>query len=506
MTSEPTVLRSTAGSLVGRRVDGLHVFRGVPYAAPPVGAARFAPPRPLAGWSGDRDATGYGPVCPQLSVGLPLMDVGSQRQDEDCLYLNVWTPEVGAGRRPIMVWIHGGAFLFGSGSQPIYDGGALAAADVVVVTINYRLGALGYLAHPTLRDSETGTCGNWGLLDQIAAVAWVRENAAAIGGDPENITIFGESAGSMSATTLLGSPAAAGLARRVIAQSGAPMVAMEDEAAATAEAFLDAGNLSASELRQVSTARLIDAQAELMRRRSGQPGGVGANGEALMFRPVIDGATLPCHPTDAVAGGSAEGIDLLIGTNRDEMRLFTMFVAEDLDDAGLRQQVAAMIGAAADSEIERHRGILGARAERVTSRDLLAAVQTDVVFRAPARHFATAHAAHGSVRSYLFCWSSPLPSLGAAHAVELPFVFGTLDVTMMDSFAGAGPAADRLSARMRQAWTSFARTGVPTVDGVAGWPEDDGTGRVTMVIDDSWRVARDPDDEVSDEVRSESPS
>ena len=486
---------TTAGRVRGTEEGGTQVFRGIPYAAPPVGSRRFAPPEPMPRWKGERDAVEFGPISHQASIGLPMMGGDGQPQSEDCLYLNVWTPST-TGSRPVMVWIHGGAFVFGAGSDALYDGRRLAASqDVVVVTVNYRLGALGYLAHPALRNERTGACGNWGLLDQIAAVRWVRDNAAAFGGDPDNITIFGESAGSMSVTTMMGAPAAKGLFGRVIGQSGAPMVAAPEEAQDTAERLLSAAGIGAAALRGAPAAQILEAQQRVMTEAAA--GGLGArpNGEAMPFRPTLDGAVLARHPVDAVAEGHAAGVSLLTGTNRDEMKLFAMLDQAELDDDAVVERLAE--GGAGGEEAARivavYRDARTRRGEPIEAKELWTAIETDRFFRTAAHRLAAAHARHEpSTYSYLFCWSSPMPMLGAAHAVEVPFVFGTLDAPMIDMFAGSGPGAERLSSRMQEAWAAFARDGQPSVRGADRWPAFGEASRGVMVIGDDWTVEANP--------------
>lgn len=477
------VTETTTGRLQGTIVEeGVRAFRGVPFARPPVGPLRFAPPQPPDPWTGIRSAETFGPVSHQGTIGLGFMGAGQQTQSEDCLYLNVWTPDLG-GRRPVMVWVHGGAFLLGAGSEPLYDGSRLASrGDVVVITINYRLGALGYLAHPTLRDEATGACGNWGLLDQIAAIEWVRDNAEAFGGDPSQITLFGESAGSMSVTTMMAAPRARGLFKRVIAQSGAPVVASADEAGATAERVIDALDVTATQLRDVPVARLVDVQQKIM--MAGQGPGGGLSGEVMAFRPNVDGAVLTSAPQDAVQDGAASGVELLIGTNRDEMKLFSLLDQGDLDDAGLLARLGNHLDEkTARGVVDTYRSARAGRGEASDAKELWSAMETDRFFRAPAMRFAAAHAAHGSPTfAYLFCWPSPMAMLGAAHAIELPFVFGTLDAPMIELFAGGGPEAERLSTIVQGAWTTFARTGDPSTQELGLWPRFDHHERFTMVL------------------------
>ena len=263
------IVQTSYGELRGTRAEGLHIFRGVPFARPPAGARRFRPPERPAAWAGVRDATRFGPAAPQ-SLGLlgPVFSLGITRMDEDCLSLNVWTPGVDSRRRPVLVWIHGGAFVLGAGSQSLYDGAVLARrGDVVVVTINYRLGSLGFLRLRELSGGRLPASGNEGLLDQIAALEWVRDEIAAFGGDPGNVTIFGESAGAMSCAALLGAPRARGLFHRAILQSGAAnYVSPAETASAVAEEFLAALRIRRrriADLLSLPPERLVEAQARL---------------------------------------------------------------------------------------------------------------------------------------------------------------------------------------------------------------------------------------------------
>src|SRR3954452_17800325 len=270
------IAETTAGRVAGLEEEGVCVFKGVPFAAPPVGELRFRPPQRVAPWDGVRPATEWTKWAPQpppaRGAGIGGEDVGF---DEDCLTLNVWTPSADASaQRPVMVWIHGGGFTTGSGGGVLYRGDRLSLnGDVVVVTINYRLGALGFATHPDLRDEETGVCGNWGLLDQIAALRWVQDNIAAFGGDPSNVTIFGESAGGMSVSVLLGTPAAKGLFHKAIAQSGgAGLLPLEHAASTTEKLVADLGVDSVSALRGVPVDELLAAQSAI----AAAGGGAGA--------------------------------------------------------------------------------------------------------------------------------------------------------------------------------------------------------------------------------------
>jgi para-nitrobenzyl esterase len=404
---DPVLVETRRGTVRGVRADGLAIFRGLPFARPPVGPLRFAPPEPPDPWSGVRETVRSGPAAAQNGALVgPLMSLGIDRTGEDCLYLNVWTPQPDRARRPVLVWIHGGAFILGSGSQTLYDGSTLARrGDVVIVTINYRLGALGFLRAQDRFGARLPATGNEGLLDQIAALEWVRDEIEAFGGDPGNVTIFGESAGAMSCATLLALPRARGLFHRAILQSGAAnFLWPRDIAARVADqmlAVLDIG--SPEELRAAAPARLLAAQRRLfmelmlgeqhvlgalspagqrvagavflgltlarrrfgrvaaplsrglvgmLRRRGRRRGGSPATSalstlrvRGLPFQPVIDGDLIPRDPLAVIREGEAVGVPLLIGTNLDETRLFAPLDPEaaTLDTAALLARCEAAI-------------------------------------------------------------------------------------------------------------------------------------------------------------------
>jgi para-nitrobenzyl esterase len=480
-----------AGRLEGRRADGVDSFLGIPFAQAPVGARRFRAPEPVAPWSGVRVAAAFGAAAPQnaLDVGvLPGMEVGAQA--EDCLFLNVYTPAADAGRRPVMVWIHGGAFVLGAGSQLLYDGRALARrGDVVVVTINYRLGALGFLDLEAQLGAEFASSANLGLLDQIAALAWVRENIARFGGDPHNVTIFGESAGGMSVGTLLGSPPARGLFQRAIPQSGAAHNAHDRETSSrVADFFLRAVGADPRALRDAPVERILAAQLQCTLR-------VGELGVLIAFQPTVGSTGLPEPPLAAVRAGSAAGVPVLVGTTRDEWRLFEFLDPgqREMDDAGFNARVAERVGreaAAVFTDVYRK------DAPEAAPADHFAAFETDRVFRVPAVRLADAQAAHAPVYGYEFAWPSPAQrgALGACHAVELPFVFGTLDAPGMATFSGSGPDAERLSDVVMSTWAAFARSGDPANGAIPRWPCHDPATRPTLIFDRDPRVELAPRD------------
>jgi para-nitrobenzyl esterase len=489
-----TTVETTLGTVRGAVHDDIHVFKGIPFAAPPIGDRRFRAPQPATPWTGVRDALHYSPVAPQNASPMEQL-FGSQKPEQseaDCLTLNVFTPAADAARRPVMVWIHGGAFVGGSGSTPWYDGTAFAKnGDVVVVTVNYRLGALGFLHLDEIADGFAGSgSGNVGILDQVAALEWVRDNAEAFGGDPNNVTAFGESAGAMSVGTLLGLPAAKGLFAKAIPQSGAAHHARPTEVATDyARRFLELAGVTAdgagvAKLQELPLEAILDAQARLLPNTA-------ASG--LPFAPVVDGIVLPDKPIDAIGAGSAAGIAVLIGTTRDEMKLFSMVDPglADLDDEKMVKRAAAIVGdkARAQQLVDAYKST---RPDLAT-RDLWNVLSTDHVFRIPATRLAERQSGLGnSVHMYRFDWATPVfgGQLGACHALEIPFVFDNLDAAGSDMFTGTASAEMRELARvMNEAWYTFARTGSPG----SNWPAYTSSDRKVMRFDLAPEVVDDPD-------------
>ena len=435
-----------------------------------------------------RGALEFGPIAPQ-SPPVPGAAIPGdpQEQDEDCLTLNVWTPALDGRRRPVMVWIHGGGFTTGTGGSSLYAGDRLAReADVVVVTCNYRLGALGFLAHGALGEGGSpGTQGNWGLLDQIAVLHWVRRHIGSFGGDAGNVTLFGESAGGMSVSALLGAPRARGLFHKAIIQSGPPYShtpARAQRAAEDLAEILGIGSLNRSTLEAVPAQDLV-AAAQTMQGRVPEPGEL-----PLPFLPVVDGIVLPQAPEAAVASGEAAPVPLIIGSNRDELTFFGMADPRlaIVDDQGLHSALErALPGVEAGEAVECYRTAREARAEPVDPRSVWVAMGSDIVFRWPSLRLAATQRIHQSATFvYLFTWPSPAFGgvLGSCHALEIPFVFGSFEHPFIGPFVGMGPAAARLSGAMRHAWATFARTGQPHVDGGPPWQPWDPNRRATMVF------------------------
>ncbi|MCF2127525.1 carboxylesterase family protein [Strepomyces sp. STD 3.1] len=467
------VVRTAAGAVRGRAEDGLTVFRGIPFAEPPVGEGRFAAPRPARPWDGIRDAYVFGPPPPQdLAVAGPA---GALPQGDDWLTVNVWTPEPDpAARRPVMVWIYGGAYKLGHSGSPGYDARRIAAdGDLVVVTLNYRLGMEGF-AH------IEGAPANRGLLDQVAALEWVRDNIAAFGGDPGRVTVFGESAGAGSVAALLAMPSAAGLFGRAIAQSVpgtffSPELARDLGTALAAEAGL---RPTVADLGTVPPEQLVKAGQALAPK---MPGRVDRWGQAAPtvtpYAPVVDGEVLPVMPWRALASGASREVDLVVGHNRDENRLFSM-MAGKLGSIGEERAGAALRLYAPGGEAAYREAFPGASAN-----DLYERVQTDWLFGMPSLHLAEAHVAGGGrAHVYELTWPAPAVggALGACHALDVPLLFGTFGADLgILFFDGAEPSPEALalSDRFRSSWTAFARTGDP------GWPAYDTERRLVQVLD-----------------------
>ncbi|MCX3290415.1 carboxylesterase family protein [Streptomyces sp. NEAU-H22] len=430
-----TTAKTTSGVLRGRVEDGTTVFRGVRYAT----CERFGLPRPVPAWSGERDATADGPIAPQRPSRLePVMGVPEpHEQGEDCLNLTITTPGVDDRSRPVLVWFHGGAWVSGAGSWKFYGGHRLAReGDVVVVSVSYRLGVLGYLRAPGISE------GNLGLADQLAALRWVRENICAFGGDPDAVTVAGQSAGAHTVQCLLGMPDAEGLFRRAVVQSSPAALGLGSARSARKAAERLLTRLGADPC-TVPVADVLDAQTALAREAAGR---LGLRAVPL-FRPVAGVGPLPdAARWAACLAGRAPGLDVIIGTTGREMSAFYA-----LNPALRRLRRVPALGAATADAAERAAGA--------------------ALFGRPARRLAALLSKAGArVWTYRFDYAAPASPFGATHCIELPFLFGTdADWTTAPMLAGADPHdIDTLGRALRTAWLGFIRTGTPTTD--TPWP------------------------------------
>jgi para-nitrobenzyl esterase len=486
------IVETRYGKVQGSEQGSISVWKGIPFAQPPTGQRRFRAPQPPEPWTGVREAREFSRMAPQVPEA-PAGMVGADRavelrpMSEDCLYLNVWSPRDDQEKRPVMVWIHGGAFTLGSASDPWYDGTSFAAKhNIVVVTLNYRLGILGFVSLKDLAGADAGYTGNCGLLDQIAALQWVRENIAAFGGDPDKVTVMGESAGAISIGTLLGMPAAHGLFQRAVLQSGAGSgMTTRPRATKVAQALLAKLGLETAQLAtlaEVPLEALLKIQPELGR----EFGGI------LAYSPIIDGDTLPQHPSAMIAQGSAANVAILAGTNRDEWRLFALMSGKPEVD---EEQLKRIFGAEARQALTMYTEARADKSPELAWIDIM----SDMVFRMPEIRLAEGQVRQGApVWMYRFDWESPAFGgvLGAAHAVEVPFVWNTLDTQIARRFTGDSPSRQPLADLMHATWAAFIRSGNPASPSLPAWPPYDLDRRATMIFSDVAHVIDDPQGQV----------
>jgi para-nitrobenzyl esterase len=484
-TTPQPLARLSDGAVRGKNEGGVAAFLGIPYAAPPFGANRMRPPQPVVPWAGERDATAFGPTVPKgdYPPQYQLLFPEEVIPGEDCLNLNVWTPDPGAAGLPVLVWIHGGSFMNGSGSVGAYDGTAFARDGVVCVTINYRLAAEGFLF---LGDDAA----NLGLLDQLAALRWVQENIAAFGGDPARVTVAGESAGSMSITTLLSMPLAEGLFARAIAESGAGAHTLTEQDGRTVAGYLaEALGVPADRdsIKAVPLDKLVRAASDLVVevQTNPDPARWGQLTLSLLpFAPTVDGTVLPNAPLSALAAGQGGDVQLLIGSNRDEARLFLVApgIIDLIDEPTL---AAAVAGYGLTSHgLDVYRG----NRPNASPGDVMAAVISDWFFRVPAIRVAETRAG-ATAGTWMYRFDLPAArdnhGLGACHAAEIPFVFDTVTRPEVRPLIGDTPS-QQVADRVHRIWVDFITRGDP------GWATYDTNSRTTGLLTEEVRVVDDP--------------
>ncbi|MGD9903959.1 MAG: carboxylesterase/lipase family protein [Dehalococcoidia bacterium] len=483
------------GRVRGVDAHGIKTFKAIPYGASTAGRHRFKPPADPVKWTGVRDAFDYGPSAPQREPGRPentsdlaVAGAGLRAESEDCLVLNVWTPAVnGAGRRPVMVWCHGGGFATGSGSSPITDGEALARrGDVVVVTLNHRLNVLGFTFLDEIGGAEFAGSGDAGMLDIVHALKWVRDHIERFGGDPGNVTVFGQSGGGRKVATLLAMPPARGLFHRAVIESGATLTLVErDQAARVAAELTKALGLTRANLRDIQSLpvdRIMRAYFATMR-------AMNVDQMTMGFSPTMDGVHVAAHPFHPAASTVSPTVPLLLGSTRTELTSSAAPELFSLDEAGLKSRLAQLLGAHADPVLTTYR----TTNPRATPSELYFLIASDHRYSGPVMKIAERRAAlgQGPVFLYYFRWESPHEGgrFRSPHTIEIPFVFDNVTRAALTRNA---PTAQALADKVSAAWLAFARSGTPSIGALPAWTPFTARDRATMVFDDESRIVNDP--------------
>ena len=484
-----TQVETAYGTVASVPMDGVLTFKNIPYATAPAGEDRWSAPKPPETWTGVRQAAEFGPISWQIVAAEQgalsfARDATPPVLAEDCLSLNVWTPNADSEKRPVMVWIHGGAFVTGSGSSPIYDGSILSRrGNVVVVTINYRLGVLGFLNLNEVTGGRIASTGNEGLLDQAFALGWVRDNIAQFGGDPDNVTIFGESAGGMSVGSLLALREAKGLFHKAIPQSGAAHTANTlTQSTEVATQLLSALNVSPNS----NLNKLFELPAEELTRVGAE---VSTKLPWMCYQPCIDGAQLSARPIECVANGSADDVAVLVGCTRDEWLLFSVMdpSIKEMTQDDFERRLAPRNGRPDLRALgQSYQEILASENNGFTLGDVWQVLETDRGFRMPGIVLAeTLNARSSDAYQYLFTVESPAYGgiLKSCHAIDIGYVFGTHNLNDgTRGFFGGEQVHIELAAATMDAWLAFAHTGNPATDALSSWSRYDTERRSTAIF------------------------
>lgn len=501
-SSPSAVARTTAGRIRGITRDRVSAFFGVPYGASTVGARRFMPPAKPEPWAEVREATHFGHRSPQSPSTLIPEDAAEDRGEpagEDCLCLNVWTPRVGAGHRPVMVWLHGGGYSAGSGAFIIYDGANLAARhDVVVVTVNHRLNVFGFLYLAELGGEKYAESSNVGMLDIVAALEWVRDNIAGFGGDPNNVTIFGQSGGGGKVSTLMAMPPAKGLFHRAICESASAITGIpKEEATKSAERYMARLGLKPN---QVDEMQKLPAEQLVAAIR----GGGAMGGPGLRLAPVVDGRSLPRNPFDPDAPKLSANVPLLIGSVETEVTFMRGTPLEPMDGAALHTHVQKILRGVDDAALKRVIDAYRSGRPGISNIDLYLILASDATFRRGVLTEAERKADQAAAPCYMyyFTWRSPVRDgkLRTFHTLEIPFVFDNVDLAT--AMTGSGQERYALEDKISGAWVAFARTGNPNFHLLPNWPSFNTRQRATMILNNECDVVDDPHGDERRELRS----
>jgi len=489
------VAETKFGKVRGVDAAGIKTFKGIPYGASTAANNRFMPPADPPAWTEVRDALAFGPSAPQTEPGarrntsdLAVAGAGLPRESEDCLVLNVWTPALGDGRkRPVMLWCHGGGFATGSGSSPVTDGTSLARrGDVVVVTINHRLNVLGFTYLGAAGGSAFASSGDAGMLDIVHALRWVRDNIERFGGDPSNVTIFGQSGGGRKVATLLAMPDAKGLFHRAIIESGATIKLVErEQAAKVASELMSTLGVAPGQVRELQSLpvdRIMGAYFAVVRKMK-------VDQMTMGFSPTVDGAAVAHHPFHPTASAQSAAVPVMLGSTRTELTLSADSALFSLSDEAMRQKIQELVGDRSARVLDVYRRINPS----ASPSDLYFLIASDHRYSAPVMKIAERRAAlaKGPVYLYYFRWESPLNGgrLKSPHTIEIPFAFDNVKTSPLTR---ESPDAPALADKVSSAWLAFARSGDPNTPKLPSWPAFTAAERSTMVFDNQSKVERDP--------------